>query len=267
MRNRGEQQWAGMPQLIPRHVFAERYFHYTPGQHVVFGGPTRRGKTQLAFDLLEYCATPDCPAYVAVSKPSDEVTSYYAERNHWRIVRDWPPNKRVRDYFADKPSGYVIWPQFGDMYNDVQNCSEITARLLADRYAAGAKPKDKREKGILVIDDTMTKSKLMGLDGEMVTILAMAGAMGLGEWVFVQKATDSGQTVNWSYSQSEHVFLFSDPDGRSRDRYGEIGGVDPVYVDEVLQALQPKQALYICRSGPVLAVIDADSRHGKIGQS
>lgn len=263
-----DRQWTELPARFPRHVFAAQYFDYRPGQHVVFGGPTRRGKTQLAFDLLEHVTSEECPAYVAVSKPSDDVTMHYAEYHDWRIVRDWPPDKRLRDYLSKKkPTGYVIWPQFGDMYNDIDNCGQITARLLADRYAAGAKPADKRECGILVVDDTMTKSQLMHLDREMVTILAMAGAMGLGEWVFVQKATDSGRTANWAYSQAEHVFLFSDPDARGRDRYSEIGGVDPDYVDWTLQQLQPREALYIRRTGPVLAIVGADSRHGQIGKS
>jgi len=57
------------------------------------------------------------------------------------------------------------------MDDDVERCAEVTRKLIQDRYTAGVKNK----RGILVLDDTMTKSKLMGLDREMTTILAMSG--------------------------------------------------------------------------------------------
>src|SRR5258708_24276921 len=52
--------------VIPRKIFASNYFHYKGGEHVVFGGPSKHGKTELAFDLLAVVATPELPAYVAV---------------------------------------------------------------------------------------------------------------------------------------------------------------------------------------------------------
>lgn len=263
-----EMAYTGLPQLIPRHVFARDHFDYVAGEHAVFGGPTRKGKTQLAFDLLQYAATPTCPVYVAVSKPRDPVTSYYARKYHWRIVRDWPPTPRVRDYFQrSKTTGYVVWPRFGDMHTDAENAGRITGDLLDDRYTAGARQGKEKVAGILMIDDTMTKSEIMGLDREMVIILAMAGAMDLGEWTFVQKATDSGRTVNWSYSQATHVFLFRDPDRRSVERYRQIGDVDPEYIESVLVRLEDRQALYICRKGPYFAIVEGDSMHGKIGST
>src|ERR1700744_4694362 len=62
--------------VIPRKDFCMNRWDYSPGQHVLFAGPTQRaGKTTLAFQLLEYTASPEMPAYVAVSKPSDKVSS------------------------------------------------------------------------------------------------------------------------------------------------------------------------------------------------
>lgn len=239
--------------VIPRQEFAAERFEYKPGEHVVFGGPTQRGKTTLAFHLLEYCANPDLPAYVAVSKPFDPTTASEGKRLGYRRVKDWPPAVQVSQMWNGKPPGFLVWPQFGDMDNDVRRCAEITARLIQDRYTAGMRKK----RGILVMDDTMVKSKIMGLDREMTTILAMSGAMGLGQWTFVQKPTDSGRTSVWSYGASEHVFLTADPDRRNRARYDEIGGVDPQFVARATMKLKPYQFLYLKRTESYVCIVDS----------
>src|SRR5271155_1723063 len=129
-----------MPVVIPRMDFARRYFDYTPGDHVVFGGPTQiSGKTQLAFDLLGSVATPECPAYIAVSKPKDPVTAHYARKYDWRIVDSWPQPKQFKEVFGHKYSGYVIWPKFGDLYKDRALVKEVLGELIADRYGASAR--------------------------------------------------------------------------------------------------------------------------------
>lgn len=240
--------------VFSRREFASERFDYKAGEHAVFGGPTQRGKTSLAFCLLEYCATPECPAYIAVSKPKDAVTSREGERLGFRRVSDWPVPKKVAEVFGrEKPRGYIIWPKYGDIDADVANSAAVTRRLLADRYTAGVRNKC----GILVMDDTMVKSKIMGLDKEMTTIIAMAGAMGIGQWTFVQKPTDSGRTAIWSYGASEHVFLTHDPDRNSQRRYDEIGGVDPKFVTEACDSLKPYQFLYLKRTEKFACIVGA----------
>lgn len=239
--------------VYSRRDFARDYFAYEPGDHVVFGGPTRRGKTSLAFVLLEYVATPECPAFVAVSKPKDPVSAREGQRLGFRRVSEWPPTVKISELFGNKPSGYLVWPKFGDMDTDVANCTLVTGQLLRATYAAGAKG----QQGILVMDDTMTKSKLMKLDREMTTHLAMSGAMGLGMWVFVQKPTDSGQASVWSYGAAEHVFLTIDPDRKNQIRYDEIGGFDPKAVTNAVNSLEPYQFLYLKRTERYMCVIGA----------
>jgi hypothetical protein len=240
-------------EIVSREEFAQFYFDNKPGEHAVFGGPTTRGKTTMAFDLLEYCATPECPAYIAVSKPHDPVTARESERLGYRRVTEWPVPPRVKDIFGDKkPSGYVIWPKFGDIDRDMDRCAYVTARLLGDRYTAGVRNKH----GILVMDDTMIKSKIMGLDRQMTTILAMAGGMGISQWTFVQKPTDSGRTAIWAYSQSEHIFLTRDTDRRNRDRYNEIGGFDGQFVARTVNSLHPYQFLYLKRTEGYVCIVD-----------
>lgn len=235
--------------VVPRHIFAANYFNYKPGEHVVFGGPSKHGKTELAFDLLAVCATPELPAYVAVSKPTDKVTKERGKALGFRFVNDWPVPRKVKEIESlggKRPSGYVIWPHFGDIENDFHNAAAITARLMADRYTASARGK-KHSAGILVMDDTMVKAKVMGLDSQMVTILAMAGAMHIGLWVFVQKPTDSGRTPLWAYENGDHYFFGKGGDQRMLHRYMQVGnaGEHAQAVVEVVPQLEKYQFIYL----------------------
>ena len=238
--------------VFPRQEFIQERFRYKPGNHVVFGGPSQNGKTSLAFDLLEVCATTDCPAYISVSKPRDPVTEKRGRELGFRRVADWPPPGNVRDFFKDPPRGYIIWPPFGDLDTDVIRSREVTRRVIEERYAAGTKNK----KGILVLDDTYVKTKILRLDREMTTIHAMAGAMGLGAWTFVQKPTGAGETPIMAYGACEWAFLFSDPDKRSRQRYDEIGGLDPHYVGQKVMTLKKFQCLALQRTGRHICIVD-----------
>lgn len=239
--------------VFPRNEFCTKRFVYKAGQHVVYAGPTQRGKTTLAFKCLEPVATPSLPAYVIVSKPMDPVTRRECERLGYEEHSSWPPKAKVSDIWADKPSGFVIWPKFGDVNSDVERAADVSRAVINDRYAQGVKGK----KGILVLDDTVVKSMVLKIDTEMTTIITMAGAMGLGAWVFVQKPTGAGKTALWSYGACEHAFLFNDPDKRNRQRYDEIGGFDPHLVEKVTLSLSPYQCLYLKRTGGHMCIVDS----------
>jgi hypothetical protein len=236
------------PEAYPREVFAREVFTYERGQHVLFAGPTQMaGKTTLAFQLLEYTATPDCPAYVAVSKPKDPVTLREGQRLGYRFVTTWPAPYKIGQA---NPPGYVVWPRFGDIDADAERAAKVTGDLLKDRYAQGVKDKA----GILVCDDTVVKSKLLGLDRIMTTHIAMAGAMDLGGWYFVQKPTDSGKAAVWAYGNSAHIFISHESDKRNRRRYDEIGGHDTGLVAETARGLKPYEFLYLNNKGEMCIV-------------
>src|ERR1700722_3383022 len=99
--------------VIRRDHFCQYNWDYKPGQHVVFAGPTQRaGKTTLAFQLLEYTASPELPVYVAVSKPKNKVTAEEGRRLGYRLVRDYPFPPKIKEYFKEgRPSGYLVWPE------------------------------------------------------------------------------------------------------------------------------------------------------------
>lgn len=240
--------------VIDRTEFTTRRFDYKAGQHVLFAGPSQNGKTTLAFDLLEHINTRRLPAYVVVSKPTDPVSEKRGKDLGYRRVSDWPPKPELKEIRDGKPPGYLLWPKFGNMETDVENARDITYRFLAHVYADGAR----RKKAIIVLDDTYLKARVLQLDREMTTIHAMAGAMGIGAWTFVQKATGAGETTLMAYGAAEHVFLFNEPDKKYRERYGEIGGVDPKLIERTVMTLEPYQCLYIKRTGRFMCIVDKD---------
>ncbi len=249
--------------VIPREQFAETRFTYKPGQHVVFAGPTQRaGKTTLGFKLLEHTASPRVPVYVAVSKPADPVTTREGARLGYRRVADYPFPPKIREMFADKkPSGYLIWPYMGDPATAMSNASQVTSRLIDGVYADAAdndrKPEHKKVQCILYLQDTVTKSKVLGLDQQMVMIITMSGAMGVGGWFEVQKPSDAGKTALWSYPNAEHVFISKDPVKRNRAYYDDIGGHDPGEVSRISLSLEPYQFLYLERSHGYMCIVDS----------
>ena len=241
--------------VFPRTEYKQQRWNYKPGQHVVFAGPTQRaGKTTLAFQLLEYTATPQLPVFVAVSKPTDKVTTLEGERLGYRRVHDFPFPPKVKELLKEgKPSGYLIWPEMRDPETAMDNASAVTARLIDGVYADGAKNKH----CILFLQDTVTKSKVLGLDRQMVMILTMAGAMGVGGWFEVQKPSDAGKTALWSYPNAEHIFISKDPVKRNRVYYDEIGGFDPGLVSQASLTLKPYQFLYLERSHGYMCIVDS----------
>ena len=243
---------------VRRRAFA-RDFPYQRGDHVVFGGPTTRGKTTLCFDLLEYICSPTCPAYVAQSKPRDPVTERRSLELGFREVSEWPPSTKLGEmkmFGGQKPSGYLIKPPFGDLETDMDRCAQLTETLLMERYAAGSDPKFTG--GVLVMDDTMVKGKIMHLDGHMVTLLAMSGAMGLGMWTFNQKPTDSGRTTLWGFEQSKHLFISKGGDARMLKRYSELFGENSRVALDVIPTLGDFEFLYYHRDRGYLCVVGAN---------
>jgi hypothetical protein len=205
---------------------------------------------------MEYIVTPEVPAYLAQSKPRDPVTEQRSRALGFRTVEDWPPERKIKELMGEKPRGYVVKPRFGNLDTDMERCAEVTRKLLMERYSAGASAKNKG--GILVMDDTMIKAKIMGLDSEMVTILAMAGAMDLGLWIFVQKPTDSGRTTLWGYENATHLCLTKGGDDKMLDRYAEIiGGENGRMAKRIIPTLDTFEFLYVHKVEGWMCVVGA----------
>lgn len=221
------------------------HWRYKAGEHVTILGPTGCGKTTLAYELLGQSAKPTLPGVVLVMKPKDDTATKWNKRLGFRRVRHWPPLPSI--WQPRKPNGYTLWPKhtFDPDRDDAIQWKEFRAALL-DSY--------KRGRRILFADETYSLTHELNLAKPLTTIWSKGRSMGTGLWAASQKPT---HIPLWAYSMANHLFLYYDPDKRARERFGEIGGIDPRAVAEVVAELGPHQCLYIRRSPLAWCIVDA----------
>ena len=232
--------------------FGENY----QNQHTTFLGPTQRGKTTLALQLLSRCISPEHKAVILAGKPlgRDATMEKAAELLNMRRIREWPPDKTLRDR---NRNGYVLAP----LGKPSQDTEAEDARLKTQFGRALRQLYASRKQTIVVVDETAHVYEYLKLKREYEAPL-MRGQPTIGIWSLIQRPRN---VTYHAYAAPEHIFMFWDPDVRHRDVYGEIGGVDPMWVEYLVTNLKREtiatgqtvsQALYIRRSGPELMIVD-----------
>jgi hypothetical protein len=111
----------------------------------------------------------------------------------------------------------------------------------------------KRGNRIVFCDEAYGLSNELGLNRELVTLWTRGRSMRTGIWAASQKPT---HIPLHAYNQAEHLFLANDPDKRARDRFSEIGGVDPDLLKATVPQLEKHEWLYVRRDGPVMCVVE-----------
>lgn len=247
----------GKVRVLPRPVFLRRFANdYQNGQHTTFLGPTQRGKTTLAFQMLNGVVSPERKTTVLAGKPPqrDHTMNLVGDALNLRTVEEWPPTWNPKDR---NRNGFVIRPyqSLRDIDADMLNLKTQFRAAMLDSYSA-TKP------NILMVDEASLIYNDLGLKKEYESIL-MRGAPTTAEWSLIQR----GRGMSYhAYAAPEHVLIFYDPDITNVKRYSEmIGGVDPKYIADIVNSLRTyrvktggtiSEALYIRRSGPEIYVVD-----------
>jgi hypothetical protein len=252
----------GTIEVIPRQDFAREFGkEYGSGQHVTSLGPTGKGKTRLTSDLLLTCAKPERQAVVLHGKikGKDHVVADMSKRLNMRDVSTWPPDRQWGDR---KRRGYILVPldhPRGSVVEENEVLRREFAKAIHSNYASTKKDT------ITVVDESHQAQETLRLKSDLEGPL-MRGAPQNAEWNNVQR----GRFVSYHcYDAPEHLFIFHDPDRTNRQRYSEIGGVDPEYIMLITEQLKNysvkrgetgkatiSECLYIRRSGPYLAIVD-----------
>jgi hypothetical protein len=239
---------------FPRLEFVERRWRYRRGNHVTIIGPPGSGKTVLGFHLLEHTASRDMPAVMLVKKPTDIEISAWGKHLRYRKVPTWPPPPSWWSWLpgADSdPPGWLVWPRTRfDPDLDRPHKHDVFRRALMHAYRGGGV--FKKRPRIVVTDDAYGLSEILKLREYLIENWTEARSMGCGQWAYFQRPS---HVPLWAY-QADHLFLFNEPDKRSRIRFGEIGGIDADMVQETVMQLDQYQALYIRRAGRRVCIVD-----------
>ena len=236
---------------IPRRVFLDEYWDYRPGEHVSLIEPTQQGKTHLLYQLLQAAIGrwPELRTVTAMPKPRDPATRRWSAALGFKTLDNWPP---PGTFFSGPKPGYALWPKhLKDAPKPVNRAhlAEIFRRMLADQYWHGD--------SITVADDVYILAVILGLNMDCEEFWTAGGAGKAGLWAANQKPSGTaggGSVSTFSYNSPVHLFLGRDDDLRNRQRFGEIGGVDPAYVAWLVTQLQRHQ---IARpDGPPVTISD-----------
>lgn len=252
----------GRVEVVPRKEFVREFGkEYGSGQHVTALGPTGKGKTVLTSQLLVVCASPKRKAVVLHGKVKnkDHVVSEMPKKLNMRMVHKWPPDPEWGDR---KRNGFILVP----LVKPGDSTAEENAILATEfRKAIHSNYANTKHDTITVVDESHQAQETLKLKGDLEGPL-MRGAPQNAEWNNVQR----GRFVSYHcYDAPEHLFVFYDPDRTNRQRYSEIGGVDPQYLMQLTESLKTytvkrgptgkatiSECVYIRRSGPVIQIVD-----------
>lgn len=230
--------------VVSRQDFLTRKWVCRPGEHVTIIGPTGCGKSTLAYQLIDAIATPEHPVVSLLKKPRDPVIIAAAKRMGLRKIDNWPPPGAL--WHPRKPRGWLLHPRTVFRPEiDRPRKMVIFRRALLDGYRRGGR--------ILYVDDAYGISETLDLREDLIELWTELRSMDGELWTSFQKPS---HVPLWAYSQAEHIFLFHDPDKRARERFAEIGGIDPDMIKAMVMQLARHQCLYIKRDGPRACIID-----------
>lgn len=263
-----------MPEHIDLEPFRTRHYDYRSGHHVAFFGPTQQaGKSTLSFALQESVINiwvPEIRPVVLCMKHRDRVVAHWTRRLGYRETPHWPPETKFSELppFGQKPAGYTLWPR--------QSLTDPAAdnELLQREFAAAVTHNRKNAPSItnanelygllaeLSKDKDRAKRPMVSMRTLLTAVVTRDSVAGHGLWYESQKPSGAqGISIpGFFFNSAEHMFLSRDGEERNRIRYGEIAcGIPPREIEREVLRLEPFSWLYIRRSGPQWAVIDAYS--------
>jgi hypothetical protein len=243
-----------MPEHYALDDFADHRFDYRDGHHVAAFGPSQiAGKTTLGMYLLGRVASPERPATVLVMKHRDRTVASWTRRLDFQETPLWPPRRQLRRGLS-RPPGYTLWP--------VQTLTnpELDNQHLAGQFRAAITHNRSHVPSITFADEIYGLLAELDMKTLLTAVITRDSGAGHGMWYASQKpsGTVGASMPGFLFNNAEHMFLSKDGEQRNRIRYGEIAcGIDPREIERETLRLDPFSWLYIRRSGPQWAVVDA----------
>jgi hypothetical protein len=258
-----------MPEHFDLETFRAKNFDYRPGHHVGVFGPTQiSGKSTLSFALLEAVKKfqPEISPICLCMKHRDRVVAHWTERLGFREVPSWPPQASLKTVFQGKPAGHTLWPH--QTLTDPVADNELLQRqfVKAIVHNRGHTPSITLANELYGLLAELSASKdqngnrMTPMRQLLTAVITRDSIAGHGLWYESQKpsGTQGISIPGFFFNSAEHMFLARDGEERNRKRYGEIAcGIDPASIERETMRLNKNSWLYIRRSGPEWAVVDA----------
>lgn len=248
-----------MPEHFDLETFRRKHFDYRPGHHVAVFGPTQiAGKSTLSFALLEAVKDiqPDIRPVTLCMKHQDRIIAHWTKRLGFRETPSWPPETKFSELppFGEKPPGYTLWPP--------QTLSDVEAdnARLQREFTKAITWNRAHVPSITHANELYGMLAELGLRTLLTAVVTRDSVAGHGLWYESQKpsGTQGISMPGFFFNSAEHMFLSKDGEERNRRRYAEIAcGISEREIERETLALEPFSWLYIRRSGPQWAVVDA----------
>jgi hypothetical protein len=258
-----------VPEHFDLETFRAKKFDYRAGHHVAIFGPTQvAGKSTLGFALLESVVRyqPEIQPVTLCMKHKDRVIAHWTKRLNFREVQSWPPDPKFSEMLGNKPAGYTLWPR--QSLTDPERDNELLQRefVKAIVHNRGKTPSITHANELYGLLAELSKPKdragkpMTPMRSLLTAVITRDSIAGHGLWYESQKpsGTQGISIPGFFFNSAEHTFLARDGEERNRKRYGEIAcGIDPASIERETLNLDRNSWLYIRRSGPEWAVIDA----------
>lgn len=196
-------------------------FRWRQGEHVSLIGPTRLGKTTLAFALAQQRRKWSCGL---ITKPRDSTFTALG-RNGWKIARDWPPPPLARHV--------LLWPRFRHP-SDADNQARVFDTALGQMFTRGA--------WCVIADEIRYMDKRLGLAHWFELYWLQGSAMKLSLMALTQRPAHVPLEV---YDQATHLFFFRDNDDANLKRIGGVGWLSSRTIREAVASLEGHDVLYV----------------------
>ncbi|HEY1622127.1 MAG TPA: hypothetical protein VGG25_31205 [Streptosporangiaceae bacterium] len=264
-----------MPEHFTLDEFRFKHFDYREGHHVAIFGPTQQaGKSTTGFALLEAVRQiqPDIAPVTLAMKHEDRVIAHWTKRLGFREVPSWPPDRRFAELppFGSKPPGYTLWPKqtLTDVERDNERLQhEFFKAIVHNRAHTPSITHANELYGLLAELGARVKeprhvlaSSIPGLRSLLTAVITRDSIAGHGLWYESQKpsGTQGISIPGFFFNSAEHMLLSKDGEERNRKRYAEIAcGIGERDIERETLNLDPYSWLYVRRSGPEWAIIDA----------
>lgn len=205
--------------ILTRQEFLQLFWHYqSAGEHVVILGPTGRGKTTLAGQMLVRPPT-DGVLIPTIGKPDP------ALQHLGKTADEWPPRMPLKLLMHDNLPFIRRFENRPRQPKDFIRARGVYSGLLRWMFA--------RPGWTIYLPDLQIISdpKMMGLGKDVEQLLLTLRKEGSNVWMDAQAPRWIPSAAN---DQTSHVLMFKNRDRRTRQRLQEIANIDMDLFDALM---------------------------------